>query len=747
VFTKGKQAIANPFSFQRSPAILCSIDETPVSTMFRVGSVDSIEGLPPRRIPVNQSGGIRTLIGAPMTETFAKMSPTATAFHTRKKVPDAMSGLRNFDMSFVDEKGGPTGDAAIIPTRMVQTISAPFLRVAGSGRVANASTASGGNGSLDGQGNVYPERPTFLEPGQGEKRVTLAYNGLQAPVLDIRFSAQVFPDARKLINGFGRHSPAGSITPGEDAGSERPALARSRTSPAATISSRPNRLEHTAEDIGNYQIGVALTTATTPLVNTPTAAKDLLPMTRAADSGNRGRSHSTGHKSAQTTLYNPFADPSDLNHSFSSSQETSSKTKREDSPLSEDSLTAIRRISTQFPPLPSGSGPGLASESPTRSLLRKPTRDGRSGSAISERTSPARQRSYSSPRLGTEVGAEEQMPSPRRIIMQNFSPRGSLDRDVATRTKRRIHAHLKSVSSSSSLSGLGEAQWAGGQAVSAGRGGPHTSQSPGSSPNRTIATSVATSLFSTRGRVIRGIHTKYAGGGRADLAEDMLTSPTTVFTDSVYSTDDVSLPPLPTDRPIGRIARRALGIEQFLDEEKEKQGASQDRHGVPNQPSSSAQPISMANASFEVPIPVPSTSRVRPRSNVDASPVAPRMPMRSMTVDDPGARQAFAAAWRTVVPTIGSPSVGDLKNVSSVRVKRTPAPSRRQAVFSGESMQSMRVDEIHSDPLSPVFPSMRPQRAIMRNGTAQAKEPGESDREFVRKARLTKVASVDSEVY
>jgi hypothetical protein len=230
----------------------------------------------------------------------------------------------------------------------------------------------------------------------------------------------------------------------------------------------------------------------------------------------------------------------------------------------------------------------------------------------------------------------------------------------------------------------------------------------------------------------------------------MLASPITVFTDSLCSADEVLSPPFLVDRSVGRIARRALGIEQFLGEEKEKKEASQDGHGDLKQRDGSAPPSSAANVGFEDDpsrLPFPSTSRIRPRSNLDAIAIAPRPLKRSMTVDDPDARQAFAVAWRTVVPTIGSPSVGDLRTVSSVRVKRTPAPSRHRAVSSGESMQSMRVDEGQFGSLSPVSANMRSRRAIMGSGIVHSRTPTESDRRVVRKARSMKVAFVDSEVY
>lgn len=724
--------------------------------MFRVGSLDSIEGLPPRRIPVNPAA-LRNLIGAPMSDTFAKMSPTATAFHTRKKVPDAMAGVKAFDMSFVDEKAGSSGGpskalaSGAISSLRVQNVNVPARNSYGFGRASVMAEMSVTTK------NGYSERPTFPKLKQAEKRVTVAYDGRQAPVLDIRFSSQVFPDAGKLIGRLGKDSPSGSadLSTGGDA---RPALSRSQTAPAPAVIPRarsmPPAKSRLAQDKEPKPLPVGPAIATPPAKQSPVTtaggSTELLPMSRTANGGVRGRSRSASNKSVPT-LYNPFADPPNLIHS--NSQETSSSTsgrKRKDSSLSEDSLTAIHQLSMKFPPLPPGASQINLGDSPTRVLPRKRVPDETLNPSAKEQP-PARRRSNSSPRLQTEIRVRvdsDDSVSPRHVVRQDLSPRTSLDQDVAIRTRRRIPAHLKHISSAASLSGLGESQGA----SSSVRSGQNSNYWPSGSPNATTVTSGATSLFSTPVLTKHNVHHKSTSRGKADLADDMLTSPITVFSrDSGYSNDDMLASPLVTERPMGRIARRVLGIEQFLGEEKEKWEASQDGHGDAKQPVGLSPPMpqSQSNDSSMQLAPAPA-SRVRPRSNMDTILVKPPIPTRSMTVEDPDAREAFAAAWRTVVPKISSPSVSDLKTVNSVSVKRTPAPSRHRAVFSGASMQSMKVDEGHIGPMSPGFPS--PKRSSRRGGdegnvTRRPKDVPESDREFVRKARLMKVASVDSEVY
>ena len=732
--------------------------------MFRVGSIDSIEGLPPRRIPVSQSG-LRSLIGAPITETFAKMSPTATAFHARKKVPDAMLSLRQFDNTFFDEKPSQAGDvlpSAIIPALVVQNISTPSLTTTsapyGFGRASyirrrsDSLDSPGITGNSDRRGNAFPERPTFAQPRQG-KRVTLAYDGLQAPVLNIRFSAQLLPEVGKLISGIGRNSPSPSTDnpPAENSRNQRAVVSRPRSSPPVTVGSRPALGSRAKE----AEIGVAITTVGTSVVDASTASKasEQLLAGRAANGGSRGRSHSTSYKPAQIATYNPFADNSNVDQPSSGSPETSLKKTQAtggDSSLSDDSLNAIRQLSTQFPPLPPRSRPSPTGEILNKNLLRKASPFDSSDSVVIETVPSARQRSYSSPSLQSprrgRVAGRAEMSSPRKN-KNDTSPRISLDQDVAIRTKRRINTHLKKASLTP-VGGLGEAQWAGSQV----RRGPYVNQSASSSPNGTTAISTATSLFSTRGRGTHSVYIKSTGGGRVDMAEDMLTSPITAFsTDSIYSTDN-RLSTLQADRPVGRLAQRVLGIEQFLGEEREKYEASQDGHSEPIMASTSTQPSSMATIPFNAPRSQPPTtfpaSRVRPRSNIDATPSAPRPPKRSMTVDDPDAREAFAAAWRTVVPNVATPSVADLKTVSSVRVKKTPAPSRHRAMFSGESMQSMRVDEVPG-PSSPRPATRRrlSQRSAVGNNAGRLTESTENDGESVKKARSLKMSSVDSKVY
>jgi len=239
----------------------------------------------------------------------------------------------------------------------------------------------------------------------------------------------------------------------------------------------------------------------------------------------------------------------------------------------------------------------------------------------------------------------------------------------------------------------------------------------------------------------------YGFGRKGMNMDDIDRSPTTVYsTESAYSVEKGGLT---TERPIGRIARRALGIEQFL--EKEKSEISHDGHNalLP----ATEDPKNGVESVTESPTGLPTTRR-RPRSGVDnrfknsakkvarktqvpqAFPdnssahiqVAPRQPIPA-GVDDPVSREAFAAAWRTVESTAATPRFDTLKKVGSVKVQTTPTPMRDYRVFSGVS-----VDEGQMDTGGPQAKEGRKRRLT-------------GDREYLGKSRHMKTASVDSEIY
>ena len=375
-----------------------------------------------------------------------------------------------------------------------------------------------------------------------------------------------------------------------------------------------------------------------------------------------------------------------------------------------------------------------------------------------------------------------------------LSPAASLDQDVAMRTRRRIRNHLSTVSPRVSVID-GDEMNGGGQWVAippqpplSGKKSHRYSKSLGSAANRTATTANTPLTPFSNGPLMTSSSraetkaTSVMSHGENHFEKDDMVSPSTMYTrESVYTTDEEDgayTAPLPVERPLGRIARRALGIEQFLGEERER---SQDGHGevqtharIPNNVPVDVEDISEYRASNILFTP-PVTMRKRPRSDVDPGfrsiplpskqarkqqerkqetiveePEAPLQ--RSLTgVEDPETRKAFALAWKHAVPNanVASPmAAAGLKTVSSVRAKTTPTPVHHRKVLSG---QSMRVDEGHIDSLDALVASPLPISPSPTAGFGRMKGStfvlANDDRESVRRSRKAHVMSVDSEVY
>ncbi|KAG8832111.1 hypothetical protein FRC20_007968 [Serendipita sp. 405] len=370
-----------------------SLDETASLVLFRIGSIDSIEGLPPRRIPIHTDRSIRELIGAPIVTTFSHMSPTATAFHTRKNAPDAMKAISQYDRSFfssADEKPGPrpsglknlngsggsggsfeekeTVQSAIVPALVIQSVGAPATNNA---TYPNQVTPT----PTPQRYTPSPSNRNFKDgtstPGQDQrgKRVTLAYDGLAAPVLDIRFSSQAFADANVLIKRLGKHSPSGST---DGSGHNHHVHGHGHLAP---IMEQRTGISRSKTFVGNVAITNTSSSSGSPFADPPPP---------------RGRSRSLSQKSTATPsssaaaaaapeLNNPFADSYEVlspDGVLGSSQESSSyfssmgrngepgkltrKRTLSGSSEEEGSLRAIHKLSKKFPPLP----PGVASVRP-----------------------------------------------------------------------------------------------------------------------------------------------------------------------------------------------------------------------------------------------------------------------------------------------------------------------------------------------------------------------------------------------
>lgn len=146
-------------------------------TLFRAASLDSIEGLPPRRIPLMDS--VRDRVNNPPLTTFGRQSPTPRNLQDVTKVKPALppSNLGKIDSR---RSAGDYEDKRSIT-------SMPII-VSGDGDVLTDLIP------------IARPRPARVQPQPDEQaRVTLHYDGLRAPTLALRFSALHIPSPGSVL--------------------------------------------------------------------------------------------------------------------------------------------------------------------------------------------------------------------------------------------------------------------------------------------------------------------------------------------------------------------------------------------------------------------------------------------------------------------------------------------------------------------------------------------------------------------
>ena len=155
-------------------------------TLFRAASLDSIEGLPPRRIPLMDS--VRN--GPPLT--FGRQSPTARNLQDATKVKPALppSNLGKIDSR---RSAGDNEDKRSIT-------SMPII-VSADGDVLTDLIP------------IPRPRPARVQPQPDEQaRVTLHYDGLRAPTLALRFSALHIPSPGSVLAALKDTTPTETET-------------------------------------------------------------------------------------------------------------------------------------------------------------------------------------------------------------------------------------------------------------------------------------------------------------------------------------------------------------------------------------------------------------------------------------------------------------------------------------------------------------------------------------------------------
>lgn len=159
------------------------MDQLDGFTLFRAASLDSIEGLPPRRIPLMDS--VRDRANSPSLPTFGRQSPTARNLQDTTKVKSALPpsnlGKKDPRWSAGNQEEKRSSMPIIVSTDGdVLTDFVPIAR----------------------------PRPVRVQLQSNEQaRVTLHYDGLRAPTLMLRFSALQMPSPGTMLAGLKNVTP------------------------------------------------------------------------------------------------------------------------------------------------------------------------------------------------------------------------------------------------------------------------------------------------------------------------------------------------------------------------------------------------------------------------------------------------------------------------------------------------------------------------------------------------------------
>lgn len=166
------------------------MDQLDGFTLFRAASLDSIEGLPPRRIPLMDS--VRDRVKSPPLPTFGRQSPTARNLQDTKMKPALPpSNLRKIDSrrgedDHEDKKSITSMPIIVSADGDVLTDFIPIARPR--------------------QARVHPQ-------SDEQTRVTLHYDGLRAPTLVLRFSALHMPSPGTMLASLKNATPTDTEPP------------------------------------------------------------------------------------------------------------------------------------------------------------------------------------------------------------------------------------------------------------------------------------------------------------------------------------------------------------------------------------------------------------------------------------------------------------------------------------------------------------------------------------------------------
>ena len=174
------------------------MDQLDGVTFFRAASLDSIEGLPPRRIPLMDT--IRDRIGNPRLSTFGHLTPTARNFNEAQRVKLAMPPS---DLTRMDSGSNVGG------LERKSLTSGPIIISANGNALTDIDSSRTTPVPL-----IARPRPARTRPRPDSKaRVTLHYDGLCAPTLVMRFSMLEMPSPETVFANLEDISPSNPSPP------------------------------------------------------------------------------------------------------------------------------------------------------------------------------------------------------------------------------------------------------------------------------------------------------------------------------------------------------------------------------------------------------------------------------------------------------------------------------------------------------------------------------------------------------
>src|SRR5258706_1462308 len=572
------------------------MDQLDGFTLFRAASLDSIEGLPPRRIPLMDS--VRDRVNSPPLPTFGRQSPAPRNLQDTPKVKPTLPPSKLV-------KTDPRRSAGDYEDRRS---SIPII-VSADGDVLTDFVP------------IARPRPVRVQLQSDEQaRVTLHYDGLRAPTLVLRFSALQMPSPRTMLAGLKNVTPTDTEP----------------DTPMESVTAESNTVESVRKDVFKRR---AMSAYAQPIPNPFDDAdtQSLQPLRRRRAETQVQRRVDQGP--VATMGFDPIADVRALANKFPSPPDDSVAHAGENGALKPEQGSQSRHDEDGHPPGLDRSSSGNSKQSSRRSnsARRKPAPTASPGLVAQSITSPAPLHTRPLPIPKTSIDDQRT----RQRSRKNWTPN-----DVPSSTGAAIRAKHSFASNSIS----------------------------------TVAQTMGTSMA-------------------------LSTSPTGMsFRDAIDSVYDPGYDvPLSEDRPMGRMADRALEMESYLVMERGRKGVAPPYSDVATPGAIKDQKIWEQEQDQTVTSPGV-VARRRPQGNINTDfPWAQK--------EDPviGANVDLEAAWKTATKTarthdeVGHTGgedhmVGQVKSLNRVTSRRQPVV--RPVAYSVLSISLEEQEESVADDIS-----------------------------------------------